>query len=157
MPGDVRAPENPAPRPAPFARYWGYATRFAAGFGDVARGCPWPGGYDLVLATSERGDDVSAPGFALPPFRHALVAFGGLSGLEAALAKATPRMTAANRGGGGGGGGSSGAAAAPPPLAVHAWLNTCNPQGSRTIRTEEALLVSLARLQPHVLRNTPPP
>ena len=41
-------------------------------------------------------------------------------------------------------------------LAVHAWLNTCNPQGSRTIRTEESLLISLARLQPHVLRNTPP-
>ena len=30
------------------------------------------------------------------------------------------------------------------------WLNVCPSQGSRTIRTEEALLVSLARLSPAV-------
>ena len=28
------------------------------------------------------------------------------------------------------------------------WVNTCPGQGSRTIRTEEAVLVSLAALQP---------
>ena len=32
------------------------------------------------------------------------------------------------------------------------WLNTCCPQGSRTIRTEEAILISLAFLQPAIAR-----
>lgn len=33
------------------------------------------------------------------------------------------------------------------------WVNTCPGQGSRTIRTEEAVLITLARLRPHVLGN----
>ena len=41
------------------------------------------------------------------------------------------------------------------------WANTCPGQGSRTIRTEEAVLITLARLRQHVLTNgeqaAPPP
>ena len=40
------------------------------------------------------------------------------------------------------------------------WVNTCPGQGSRTIRTEEAVLITLARLRQHVLGNgteAPPP
>lgn len=33
------------------------------------------------------------------------------------------------------------------------WVNTCPGQGSRTIRTEEAVLITLARMRAHVLRN----
>lgn len=33
------------------------------------------------------------------------------------------------------------------------WVNTCPGQGSRTIRTEEAVLITLARLRPHILAN----
>lgn len=33
------------------------------------------------------------------------------------------------------------------------WVNTCPGQGSRTIRTEEAVLITLARLRSHVLGN----
>jgi predicted SPOUT superfamily RNA methylase MTH1 len=33
------------------------------------------------------------------------------------------------------------------------WVNTCPTQGSRTIRTEEAVLISLARLQPAIQRS----
>lgn len=33
------------------------------------------------------------------------------------------------------------------------WVNTCPGQGSRTIRTEEAVLITLARLRQHVLGN----
>lgn len=33
------------------------------------------------------------------------------------------------------------------------WVNTCPGQGSRTIRTEEAVLITLARLRSHVLAN----
>ena len=38
-----------------------------------------------------------------------------------------------------------------PSLFDH-YLNLCPGQGSRTIRTEEALLVGLTALQPHILR-----
>ena len=31
------------------------------------------------------------------------------------------------------------------------WVNTCPYQGSRTIRTEEAVLLTLARFRPHVV------
>ena len=36
------------------------------------------------------------------------------------------------------------------------WLNTCPTQGSRTIRSEEALLVSLAAFRSHVVHNKAP-
>ena len=32
------------------------------------------------------------------------------------------------------------------------YVNTCPTQGSRTIRTEEAILISLAALRPHLVR-----
>ena len=32
------------------------------------------------------------------------------------------------------------------------WVNVCPRQGSRTIRTEEAVLITLARLQAPILR-----
>ena len=33
------------------------------------------------------------------------------------------------------------------------WVNTCPKQGSRTIRTEEAMLISLAALRKHLNTN----
>jgi len=35
------------------------------------------------------------------------------------------------------------------------WLNICPYQGSRTIRTEEAILIGLSRLSPYTSGNTP--
>ena len=37
------------------------------------------------------------------------------------------------------------------------WVNTCPNQGSRTIRTEEAVLITLARLQPAIQHSTAAP
>ncbi len=88
------------------------------------------GGYDLRLGTSERGSVQPAAELVLPPFRHALVALGGPLGLEACLA-ADPEPPAAD------------AAAL-----FSRWLNVCPGQGSRTIRTEEALLIALTYLRP---------
>nr|XP_032832330.1 putative methyltransferase C9orf114 homolog isoform X2 [Petromyzon marinus] len=62
--GRVVAPHVPRTRAG---IYWGYTVRLASGLGDVFTGCPFKGGYDLTIGTSERGtsvDDVS-----LPPFR----------------------------------------------------------------------------------------
>ena len=64
--------------------YWGYATRTAGSLAEVLSDAPWPGGYDLTIGTSERGHcSVDDADFALRPFKHALVVFGGVLGIEA--------------------------------------------------------------------------
>ncbi len=88
------------------------------------------GGYDLKVGTSERGSVQGACELRLPSHRHALIAFGGPTGLEECLNK-DPQKAVDDA----------------STLFDH-WLNTCPSQGSRTIRTEEALLISLAYLQP---------
>lgn len=45
------------------------------------------GGYDLLVGTSERGTVAEASKVVLPPFRHALLAFGGPKGLEDCAAR----------------------------------------------------------------------
>lgn len=48
--------------------------------------CPFPGGrYDLMLGTSEHGEQTLAHALNLPSFKHLLVVLGGPDGLEAAL------------------------------------------------------------------------
>lgn len=87
------------------------------------------GGYDLLVGTSERGSVAEAPKFRLPQFQHLLIAFGGPKGLEDAAARdpALQGRQAAQQFG--------------------MYVNTCPQQGSRTIRTEEAILVSLGFMQ----------
>ncbi|GAB5354479.1 hypothetical protein AAMO2058_000122200 [Amorphochlora amoebiformis] len=65
--------------------YWGYSTRLASGLGGVIQNCPYKGGYDLTIGTSERGVDAAKADFELPKFRHLLLVFGGLGGLEDAI------------------------------------------------------------------------
>lgn len=125
--GRVVAPHVPRTRAG---IYWGYTVRLASGLSDVFTECPFKGGYDLTIGTSERGasvDDVS-----LPPFRHLLMVFGGLQGLESSLAS-DRRLRVAE-----------------PSLLFNLYLNTCPGQASRTIRTEEAILISLAMLRPKI-------
>lgn len=84
--------------------------------------------YDLTIGTSDKGTSVD--GFECPPYEHLLVLFGGLQGLEAAL----ENDDALNLN--------------DPSLLFDYYINTLPGQGSRTIRTEEAVLVSLAALRP---------
>jgi predicted SPOUT superfamily RNA methylase MTH1 len=63
--------------------YWGYTTRLASSINDVFDGCPFEGGYDLKIGTSERGDkSVEEKSFNLPKFEHSLIVFGGVAGIE---------------------------------------------------------------------------
>lgn len=98
--------------------------------------CPWSEGYDLLLGTSERGAErVDDGDFSLPSFKHLLIAFGGVTGLEeAAMSDST----------------LAAAGITDVQDAFHMYVNTCPFQGSRTIRTEEALAISLATLQPAI-------
>eukprot|EP00903_Cladosiphon_okamuranus_P007158 g6950.t1 len=118
--------------------YWGYQTRLASGMADLLAGCPYKGGYDLTVGTSERGNaTVDSSEFTLPKFRHALVVFGGVQGIEATVdADESLHIPGSES-----------------STLFDMWVNTCPGQGSRTIRTEEAVLITLARLRPHVLGN----
>lgn len=84
--------------------------------------------YDITIGTSDKGAPVDE--FDCPPYKHLLVLFGGLQGLEAALENDDTLNLD------------------DPSLLFDHYLNTLPGQGSRTIRTEEAILVSLAALRP---------
>ena len=104
--------------------------RIAAGVAGLLRDCPFPSGsYDLKIGTSEHGQVVSPGDLLLPRFQHVLVAFGGPDGLEDAL-KHDKKLNGKQ-----------------PAEVFDLYLNTCPQQGSRTIRTEEAILISAAYLQ----------
>jgi predicted SPOUT superfamily RNA methylase MTH1 len=63
--------------------YWGYTTRLASSIKAALDECPYEGGYDLKIGTSERGDsDMESKSFALPSYKHALIVFGGPNGIE---------------------------------------------------------------------------
>ncbi|XP_044309049.1 putative methyltransferase C9orf114 homolog isoform X2 [Varanus komodoensis] len=98
--------------------------------GAVFAESPYKDGYDLSIGTSERGIPVEQA--VLPPFRHALIVFGGLQGLEAGM-DADPNLEVTD-----------------PSTLFDLYLNTCPGQGSRTIRTEEAILISLSALRPRI-------
>ncbi|WIA13416.1 hypothetical protein OEZ85_006996 [Tetradesmus obliquus] len=109
--------------------YWGYSVRLAQGLSGLLHESPFKGGYDLKIGTSERGQIVAPGNLQLPRFKHVLVAFGGPGGLEEAAEhdKAVAGRETAELFG--------------------LYLNTCAQQGSRTIRTEEAILISMSFLE----------
>ncbi|GAB7353598.1 hypothetical protein MBLNU459_g4019t1 [Dothideomycetes sp. NU459] len=124
--------------------YWGYSTRMATSLSTIFTECPYDGGYDLSFGTSERGvaldslvDASSSAGPANPgalptDWKHMIIVFGGVAGLEVAL-KADQELT------------SRGVTEA-RDMFDH-WLNLVPQQGSRTIRTEEAVWLGLMGLR----------
>lgn len=112
--------------------YWGFQTRIAQGLREVVDGCPFTGGYDLTIGTSERGEALGVS--RLPKFQHLLLVFGGVGGLEEALSDK-----------------NSGYPPETDPSSLYKrYVNICPKQTSRTIRTEEAVMISLALLSPHM-------
>ena len=122
--GNVVSPSEPR---TAAGLYWGYTTRIAENISQVFTGCPHQAGYDLMLGTSEKGDNVD--NLSLKPFKNLLIVFGGVGGLEAAL-EADGQLDVTD----------------PKELFDH-YINVCPDQGSRTIRTEEAILIAMSRLQ----------
>lgn len=120
--------------------YWGYSIRRAGPLSEVFTGCPFATGYDLSLGTSERGiplheflrqQDPHLPADTpdAHPFQHLVIFFGGVAGLEPAV-----RNDRALDGVGQVG------------KVFDHWINVLPGQGSRTIRTEEALWIALGQL-----------
>jgi len=118
--------------------YWGYTTRIASSINDVFDSCPYEGGYDLKIGTSERGDkSVEEKNFKLPHYEHSLIVFGGVSGIEECVdADESIKLPGSQS-----------------KKLFDLWLNTCPFQGSRTIRTEEAVMISLAQLSSPLIKS----
>ncbi|KAA8548605.1 hypothetical protein F0562_000289 [Nyssa sinensis] len=109
--------------------YWGYKVRYASNISSVFEDCPYKGGYDHLIGTSEHGLFVKSSELTLPSFRHLLIAFGGLAGLEESIEEDS-KLKGNNA-----------------CEVFDSYLNTCPHQGSRTIRTEEAIFISLQYFQ----------
>ncbi|XP_063377185.1 putative methyltransferase C9orf114 [Cydia fagiglandana] len=109
--------------------YWGYTVRIAQNLSQVFSQSPYKDGYDLTIGTSDRGESIdNVPNKELK-YNHALVVFGGLHGIEAAL-ESDEQMQVDDA-----------------SLLFDRYLNVLPNQGSRTIRTEEAILVTLSGLR----------
>lgn len=123
--------------------YWGYNVRRAAGLSDVFTECTYEGGYDMTIGTSERGADIETlyseeDDQKVEGFKHLLVVIGGVAGLEVAVKndKALQKLGVVEA-----------------KDVFDRWINVCPGQGSRTIRTEEAVLMTLMGLRRVVVNN----
>lgn len=122
---DVVPPNQPR---AETGVYWGYTVRLASSLSQVITKCPYDEGYDLTIGTSDKGEMVNEVPERSMKYKHGLIVFGGVLGLEQAL-QHDPEVDEND-----------------PSLIYDHYLNTVPGQGSRTIRTEEAVLLSLASL-----------
>lgn len=118
-------------------KYWGYNVRVADSINEWFTEWPYDGGYDWVIGTSDRGQYVEDTDFSdYKGIKHAIIFFGGLEGIEGLIEN--DETIDIN------------------PDEAHKlfqiYLNTCPNQGSATIRTEEAILITLCKLCP-ILNN----
>ncbi|KAH8667384.1 putative RNA methyltransferase [Tricladium varicosporioides] len=124
--------------------YWGFAVRKAACLSDVFTECTYDGGYDITIGTSERGVDVETlhsgtEDQKVGTFKHLLVVLGGVAGLEVAV-KNDPELQ------------KLGVVEAKDVF--DRWVNVYPGQGSRTIRTEEAIWIGLMGMRGLVVKNS---
>lgn len=116
--------------------YWGYSVRKCGSLSAVFTESTYADGYDYSIATSERGDTVSKafPSDEKVKFKHLLILFGGPRGLEYAAMNdkdlAAKDLVGPNT-----------------KNLFDSWVNVLPNQGSRTIRTEEAVLIALTALR----------
>ncbi|TAQ88558.1 hypothetical protein B7494_g3087 [Chlorociboria aeruginascens] len=120
--------------------YWGFNVRKASCLSDVFTECVYEGGYDLTIGTSERGADVETlyTEEERLTFKHLLIVFGGVAGLEVAVKNDEELQ-------------KLGVVEAKDVF--DRWINICPGQGSRTIRTEEAVWIGLMGLRRLVVNN----
>lgn len=133
---------------------WGFTPRLASTLSTVFTECPYPGGYDYSIGTSERGiplhdllkslardDNDNESKYhtmpAIPKWNHLLIVFGGVAGLEVALQNDKDLKSKVSQ----------------ASELFDAWVNLVQGQGSRTIRTEEAVWIGLMGLKGFVDAN----
>ena len=112
--------------------YWGYTTRRASSLSAVLTESHFAKGYDFVIGTSERGNPIYEVLSTLPPFAHLLVVFGGQGGIEVAASNDPELEKVVEKEG--------------ISCLFDWWVNCVPGQGSRTIRTEEAIWIALGQM-----------
>ncbi|BBN06250.1 methyltransferase [Marchantia polymorpha subsp. ruderalis] len=105
--------------------YWGFSVRLASSLSGVFTECPFEDGYDYTIGTSEHGEQPDSSDLVIPSFKHLLIVFGGVTGLEHSL-KEDDNLEIEE-----------------VSYLFDRYINVCPDQGSRTIRTEEAILIAL--------------
>lgn len=137
--GEAVAPETPR---VEAGYYWGYSVREARSLSAVFTESGFDGGYDLSVGTSERGRDVTGVVEEVDQaqkqvgrgWMHMLIVFGGVKGLEDAAAHDEElKRVGVGRGN--------------VSQLFDYWVNLLPGQGSRTVRTEEALWMGLMALR----------
>lgn len=116
--------------------YWGYSVRKCDSLSAVFTESTYPDGYDYSIATSERGDAVpkAFPEDEKIDFKHLIIFFGGPRGLEFAAMNdkdLTDKQLVGPE----------------TKKLFDSWVNVLPNQGSRTIRTEEAILIALTAMR----------
>ncbi|KFA64741.1 hypothetical protein S40285_01411 [Stachybotrys chlorohalonatus IBT 40285] len=122
--------------------YWGYSVRKCGSLSAVFTECPFENGYDLSIGTSERGAPASRvfPYSKPVKFQHLLLVFGGPRGLEFAAMNDDELRPMGIQG--------------PRTRELFDnWVDVLPNQGSRTIRTDEALFIALTALR-HIWDST---
>jgi len=138
--------------------YWGFSVRQASTLSAVFTESPFAEGYDVSMGTSERGvpltDILPMPPNSADPadsildaaelsarlpakYEHMLLVFGGVAGLEVAAA-ADEELKA------------RGIEKENVGELFDAWVNLVPGQGSRTVRTEEAVWCGLMGVESYV-------
>lgn len=113
--------------------FWGYSVRVAQKFEDIEEECPFEAGYDLKVGISEQGEVADFVDFnKYKNFNHALVFFGGLEGIEVIIEQ-DERTKMSNEA---------------IKKMFDLVINPTPERGTRSIRTEESILVSLSNLYP---------
>ena len=122
--------------------YWGYTVRQCNSLTDVFTECSFDGGYDISIGTSERGQPLkeALDREALSrsaDLQHVLIVFGGVAGLETAAKNDSNCQ-------------QLGLVGERVQELFDVWVNLLPGQGSRTIRTEEAVWLGLTGFRPFV-------
>ena len=116
--------------------YWGYVVRVCETYNDIFNNSIYKEGYDFIIGTSDKGENYLNADFARKKdFKHCLIIFGGLSGIEGMMIDDEHNQIFSKENIG---------------KNFDLYLNTCMNQGLRTIRTEEAILISLAVIRPEL-------
>lgn len=134
---------NPAEPREEGGFFWGYNVRRADSLSAVFTECSFDGGYDMSIGTSERGISLESlyAGADLgmrPTFKHLLIVFGGVAGLEVAVKNDAELQNLGVK---------------DAKNVFDKWVDVCPGQGSRTIRTEEAVWIGLMGLRRLVMQN----
>ena len=116
--------------------YWGYVVRVCETYNDIFNNSIYKEGYDFIIGTSDKGENYRNANFEKKKdFKHCLIIFGGISGIEGMMIDDEHNQINSKDNVG---------------KNFDLYLNTCMNQGLRTIRTEEAILISLAVIKPEL-------